>query len=449
MLRVVVVDSDIAALGGLLLKLSAVPDLDVSVVTRVEDIPSRPDGGLDADVVAIDLQTAGTSPAAPGSVRALAVHRPVLVVSAVPNSADVLMAVRNGASGYLSKDSSAERFAQAIGVVADGGFFLSPDTAALIHSASAAPDDLTMREQEVLAYLAQGLTVQETARRIGVTAATVDTYITRVRHKLNLNSRKLVAVTDTNRVVVYPDTSHGGAEGAEGDGVENSASLPSPDGDRHPANDGDRALAAASPEWPVRWRLLPDGTLGVVLGPGLTDPPSFGPLIAVDSYLATDDPDIAAAVYGALDGIAAVLGYDTPEPYEHRRGSIFRRAKARFQQVLSSDELARRLVAVERALELRHIDNLQADVDSKEAEAVAGLLQSLEALPQACILIGSILLIKGTDSGGPFVLVRTLSPTEVSMFQRFPEIQMRPTEVLERLAMAVSADRGEVAADGS
>lgn len=182
---------------------------------------------------------------------------------------------------------------------------------------------------------------------------------------------------------------------------------------------------------------------------GLTEPSSFGQTIRVDSYLATEDVDAAAAVYRALDQLADVLGYEPPETEETRTGSIYRRARSAVRRVFTSEELASRLVAVERALELRHLDGRQADVDSKEAGAVAQLLKSLEEIPEACLQVGSILLIKVADATGPVLLVRTLSPVEVRTLQRFPEIQMRPSEVLERLATAIAADRGEVKAEGT
>lgn len=48
---------------------------------------------------------------------------------------------------------------------------------------------LTPREQETLGYIAHGFTHTQTARRMGVSQATVDTYVKRIRQKLCLGNK--------------------------------------------------------------------------------------------------------------------------------------------------------------------------------------------------------------------------------------------------------------------
>jgi DNA-binding CsgD family transcriptional regulator len=47
---------------------------------------------------------------------------------------------------------------------------------------------LSLREEEVLAHLAQGLTYSQIGRRMGITASTVDTYLRRIRAKTGTHS---------------------------------------------------------------------------------------------------------------------------------------------------------------------------------------------------------------------------------------------------------------------
>lgn len=48
---------------------------------------------------------------------------------------------------------------------------------------------LTPREEETLGYIARGFTHGQTARRMGVSRATVDTYVKRIRQKLCLGNK--------------------------------------------------------------------------------------------------------------------------------------------------------------------------------------------------------------------------------------------------------------------
>jgi hypothetical protein len=157
-----------------------------------------------------------------------------------------------------------------------------------------------------------------------------------------------------------------------------------------------------------------------------------------DIYLDTDDPAEAYRVVEAVDKLGELLGYDEPHEVDIRSGSFIRRAKARAVQLFSSGELWTRLYKVERAIELVALDSHQASFDSKEAEAVSALLQSLENIPQACIRLGSIFLVKFQDERGPVLLVRNLSQLEMRALKKYPEIQTEPRKALEALSTAVA-----------
>jgi DNA-binding NarL/FixJ family response regulator len=114
---------------------------------------------------------------------------PALVVSASGRRDDVLSAIRAGASGYLVKSAEVSSFAEAIRTVAAGGFYLSSSLADLLESGprdrpGAPAAGLAPREREALSLIAQGLTQAQAAARMGVSPATVDTYVKRIRRKL-------------------------------------------------------------------------------------------------------------------------------------------------------------------------------------------------------------------------------------------------------------------------
>ncbi|HTT54717.1 MAG TPA: hypothetical protein VMH35_25265 [Streptosporangiaceae bacterium] len=163
--------------------------------------------------------------------------------------------------------------------------------------------------------------------------------------------------------------------------------------------------------------------------------------IAVDAYLDTDDPAAAARVFGAMDVLVRLLGYDGPFGEQITYGSFFRRAWAIAKSALTAEELTSRLAKVERALELPYLDTKQAEVDTQEAEAAGKLLSSLADIPQACVRVGALLLVKYQEPTGPVVLIRNLSQPEMLALARYPEIQKNPSQALDALALAITSGR--------
>jgi hypothetical protein len=170
-----------------------------------------------------------------------------------------------------------------------------------------------------------------------------------------------------------------------------------------------------------------------------TDKASAGQSIRVDVYLDTDDEQIAERVVVAANRLAQVLGYEGVVDEETLTGSIWRKARASLKQGISSEEVSDRLAKVERAIELKYLELNQAEVDSKEAEAVATLINSLTDVPQACIRVGSILLVKYMNSSECVVVCRSMSQAEIRAFERFPEIQLNPRNAVVALKTAVES----------
>jgi DNA-binding CsgD family transcriptional regulator len=77
--------------------------------------------------------------------------------------------------------------------VAGGEFYLSSQLADVIDAdlrqEGRPVSELAPREQETLHYIAQGLTQAQTARRMGVSPGTVDTYVKRIRQKLGSGNK--------------------------------------------------------------------------------------------------------------------------------------------------------------------------------------------------------------------------------------------------------------------
>lgn len=115
-------------------------------------------------------------------------------------------ALRAGASALMTRDTDPAELLRAVRVLADGGVELSPTvTRCLVDYVCSQPlperstpellEELTVREREAVALVAQGLTNHEIAQRLVMSPATAKTHVTRAMVKLHVHDRaKLVAL---------------------------------------------------------------------------------------------------------------------------------------------------------------------------------------------------------------------------------------------------------------
>lgn len=116
----------------------------------------------------------------------------------------VYQALRAGASGFLTKDLEPEELRDAVRTVAAGHALLTPEVTRRVVDAFAtavpapkAPerlDDLTEREREVLALIAEGLSNNDLARRLLLSPLTVKTHVSRILGKLAARDRAQLVV---------------------------------------------------------------------------------------------------------------------------------------------------------------------------------------------------------------------------------------------------------------
>jgi DNA-binding NarL/FixJ family response regulator len=144
---------------------------------------------IPVDAVVLDLYFEDIGRAT-STISAIASLYPVLVVSASARRDDMMAAIHAGASGYVSRNASSDAIIEAVETIVTGGFYLSSHVTSLIGAdippaePAGPPFTLSQREKEALLYISQGLTQAQTANRMGVSPATVDTYVKRIRRKV-------------------------------------------------------------------------------------------------------------------------------------------------------------------------------------------------------------------------------------------------------------------------
>lgn len=130
--------------------------------------------------------------------------RVVMVMSSANSSGQLMRAIRLDANGYLLRTISPTDFIEQMKKTANGGMAASEkvttalaeklrgDTYAIeeVRKVSA----LTSREQDVLSYVASGISNQEIAKRLGISEGTVKVHVKHTLKKLNFRSRVELAV---------------------------------------------------------------------------------------------------------------------------------------------------------------------------------------------------------------------------------------------------------------
>jgi two-component system, NarL family, invasion response regulator UvrY len=120
----------------------------------------------------------------------------ILIISGLPEEQFARSVLRAGASGYLSKGSSAEEFMKAVHTVLMGRRYISASLAEAMAADLELPRDqnqplharLSAREFQIFYKLASGVGVSNIARELSLSVKTVSTYRTRIVEKMAFDS---------------------------------------------------------------------------------------------------------------------------------------------------------------------------------------------------------------------------------------------------------------------
>ncbi|WP_425145048.1 response regulator [Deinococcus sp.] len=150
------------------------------------------------DVIIMDIQMPLLSGLeATRRILALAPQVGILVVSMFEDDDNVFAAMQAGARGYLLKGSAPDELLRGIEAVAQGeALFASSIARRLMHYFSRSTKlpatllpELTEREREILAHIAQGDSNPQVARKLELSEKTIRNYVTSIFSKLQVGSR--------------------------------------------------------------------------------------------------------------------------------------------------------------------------------------------------------------------------------------------------------------------
>jgi DNA-binding NarL/FixJ family response regulator len=152
---------------------------------------------LKPDVVLMDIHLPGESGiACTAQLKEKLPGLQVIIVTVYRNHELIFQALQAGACGYLLKRSGPEEILKAISDVLSGGAPMSGEIARMLVEAfqkkpgsSASGDELTQREDEVLVFLAEGLSNKEIADKVKISYDTVRAHLRHIYEKLHVRGR--------------------------------------------------------------------------------------------------------------------------------------------------------------------------------------------------------------------------------------------------------------------
>jgi DNA-binding NarL/FixJ family response regulator len=197
MIRVLVVDDHPLFREGLAGLLATVEDIEVAGSVGDGESAVRRTTERQPDVVLMDLNLPGM----PGleatrQIVAGPSSAAVLVLTMVDDDDSVTAALQVGARGYVLKGAGQEEVLAAIRTVAAGGAVFGPGVATRILAGGRVKPgwNLTDREAEVLALIADGRSNPEIARQLEVSLKTVQNHVSKVLTKMQVRDRTQAAL---------------------------------------------------------------------------------------------------------------------------------------------------------------------------------------------------------------------------------------------------------------
>jgi DNA-binding NarL/FixJ family response regulator len=198
-IKLLLVDDHAVVRSGVRLMLESAGEIDVAGEAETTQEALRLVRENNFDVALVDIGLSGKNGLE--LLKAIGAEKPkiaVLIFSMYAEEAYAMRALKLGAAGYLTKNSSAAVIVAAIRKAASGGKYISPALVEKFASvmgggSMASHESLSDRELEVLKMIASGDSLVKIAEALHLSPNTITTYRTRILEKMSLGSNAELA----------------------------------------------------------------------------------------------------------------------------------------------------------------------------------------------------------------------------------------------------------------
>jgi two-component system, NarL family, response regulator NreC len=201
MIRLMVVDDHVVVRSGLMMLLNGKNNLEVIGEAADGDEAIQKAQELKPDVILMDLSMPHGKDGltATKELKELMPEISILILTMHDDEEYLFRAIHSGASGYILKSAPHEELLSAIHSVSGGNAYLNPDATRRLMSeymdrikngeSSSSFDLLSIREKEVLEWIAKGYSNKEIAQHLVISVKTVESHKSNLMEKLGIKSR--------------------------------------------------------------------------------------------------------------------------------------------------------------------------------------------------------------------------------------------------------------------
>jgi DNA-binding NarL/FixJ family response regulator len=200
-IRVLIADDDALIREGLKIVLGADPEFEVTATAENGFDAVQACLSMDIDVALLDIRMPVMNGVEAAKQISLKTNAKPLILTTFDDEEFVLEAIKNGAKGYLLKNTPTGRLKDSIRIVHSGGTVMQDQILDTVKNelsrGSAGRIDRSLfsdREVEIIELIAQGLSNKGIAQRLFISEGTVKNYVSSILGKTGLEHRTQIAI---------------------------------------------------------------------------------------------------------------------------------------------------------------------------------------------------------------------------------------------------------------
>jgi DNA-binding NarL/FixJ family response regulator len=204
-IQILIADDHPVVRSGLMALLNSQPEFEVVAAAENGETAVSLSLANTPDVILMDLQMPVVDGlAAIQQIRAQQPEARIIVLTTYDTDADIMPALKAGATGYLLKDAPPEALFDAVQSAARGEVTYAPKVAAKItrHLINTPKRTLSNREVEILELASQGNSNKAIASKLHITEATVKSHFVHIFTKLGVDDRTAAVTVALKRKII-------------------------------------------------------------------------------------------------------------------------------------------------------------------------------------------------------------------------------------------------------